>query len=80
MGDAVDGAFEEEGKQEETDDLVNQVLDEIGCNLSGQLLDAPSTSTAPVAAAVPRAAEAMAAGGAGLDGDLAARLDAPGKS
>ena len=80
MGDAIDGAFEEEGEQEETDDLVSQVLDEIGINLSGQLLDAPSTSTAPVAAAVPREAEAMSAGGEGLDGDLAARLDALRKS
>ncbi len=79
MGDAVDGAFEEEGEQDETDDLVNQVLDEIGCNLGSQLVDAPLLGVAPVPAAAARIAEPALAGD-GLDGDLQSRLDALRKS
>lgn len=30
MGDAIDDAFEADDEEEETDNLVNQVLDEIG--------------------------------------------------
>lgn len=73
MGDALDDAFEVEGEQEETDDVVNQVLDELGCNLSTQLVDAP-TAAAPAPVAAQRPAEAMPAGGEGLDNDLAERL------
>jgi charged multivesicular body protein 2A len=80
MGDAIDGAFEEDGEQEETDDLVNQVLDEIGCTLGSQLVDAPSARAAPVQASATRTAEAALAGGDGLDGDLQSRLDALRKS
>jgi charged multivesicular body protein 2A len=77
MGDTIDDAFEEEGEQEETDDLVNQVLDEIGCNLGSQLVDAPTlVGAAAVPAVAARAAVATPAGGDGLDGDLQSRLDA----
>ncbi|KFM26210.1 Vacuolar protein sorting-associated protein 2-like protein 1 [Auxenochlorella protothecoides] len=41
MGDAVDGAFEEGGEEEETDELVSQVLDEIGISLDADLVSAP---------------------------------------
>ncbi|KDD71816.1 Snf7-like protein, partial [Helicosporidium sp. ATCC 50920] len=37
MGDAVDGLFEEGGEEEETDELVGQVLDEIGISLNADL-------------------------------------------
>ena len=80
MGDTIDGAFEEDGEQEETDELVNQVLDEIGCTLGSQLLDVPSARAAPVPASATRTAEAALAGGDGLDGDLRSRLDALRKS
>jgi len=76
MGEAIDGAFEEEGEQEETDELVNQVLDEIGCNLNSQLVDAPQQGVTQPAAAAARVPEAMSAGGEGLDDDLQSRLNA----
>ncbi|CAL5227573.1 g10568 [Coccomyxa viridis] len=41
MGDAVDDAFEGDGEEEETDNLVNEVLDEIGINLGEQMVAAP---------------------------------------
>lgn len=84
MGDAVDGVFEEGGEEEETDELVGQVLDEIGINLNASLVSAPGQK---VAAAVPAAAvqqpvaqpmgAAEGGGGTapGLDDDLQARLD-----
>ena len=31
MGDALDDAFEQEGEDEESEELVNAVLDELGC-------------------------------------------------
>ena len=70
-----------EGEEDETDELVNQVLDEIGVNLDSELVGAPGgKQAAPAAAASERhAAEAMgaAAGGGGDDGDddLQARLN-----
>jgi charged multivesicular body protein 2A len=78
MGDAIDGAFEEDGEQEESEDLVNQVLDEIGCTLGTQLVDAPKEKTAVQAPAARIAEPALA--GDGLDGDLQSRLDALRKS
>lgn len=50
---AVDGVFEEGGEEEETDELVGQVLDEIGINLNASLVSAPGQK---VAAAAPAAA------------------------
>jgi charged multivesicular body protein 2A len=81
MGDTIDGAFEEEGEQEESEDLVNQVLDEIGCTLGSQLVDAPTAKEKSAALQAPaaRTAEPMATGD-GLDGDLQSRLDALRKS
>lgn len=71
MGDAIDDAMEGEGEEEETDDLVSQVLDEIGINTSSQLVSAPE-----VQVAVPQAAQPQAvAEGPGVDEDLQARLD-----
>lgn len=74
MGDAVDDAFEGEGEEEESEELVNQVLDEIGCNLDSQLVAAGGGL--PSAVAAPAAREAIAEGdSSGLDGELQARLD-----
>lgn len=83
MGDAIDDAMEGEGEDEDADDLVNQVLDEIGITTSSQLVSAPDMPVAQAAAAPqPVAAMAEAAGGGGgaaagasLDEDLQARLD-----
>lgn len=73
MGDAMDDAFEGEGEEEETDELVSQVLDEIGITTSHQLVSAPGLPVpvaAPVATPVAEVAE-----GPGIDQDLQARLD-----
>ena len=42
MGDAIDDAMEAPGEEEESEELVNQVLDELGCNMDAMLIDAPS--------------------------------------
>ena len=52
-----------------------QVLDEIGCTLGSQLLDAPTGSAAAAPPVATRTAIATPAGD-GLDGDLQSRLDA----
>lgn len=41
MGDAVDGIFEGEGEEEETDTLVQSVLDEIGVKTRADVPDVP---------------------------------------
>lgn len=70
MGDAVDDAFEGDEEEEETDNLVNQVLDEIGINLDEQMVAAPGqkVQVASAQAAEPQQAEAMGAGAAGGSG------------
>eukprot|EP00775_Hariotina_reticulata_P011251 gene11251-11400_t len=80
MGDAIDDAMEGEGEEEETDDLIGQVLDEIGISTTTQLVSAPDMPVAtavPQQQAVPAMAEAAGGGGAsaGIDEDLQARLD-----
>ena len=70
MGDAMDDMAEGEGEEEETDELVSQVLDEIGVSLGQDLVAAPSKASkaqaAPAAAeAEAPAAEAVGAGGGG---------------
>ena len=70
-----------EGEEEETDELVNQVLDEIGVNLDSELVGAPGhKQAAPAASAAEHhAAEPMGAsaggGGNDADDDLQARLN-----
>eukprot|EP00884_Botryococcus_braunii_P018373 jgi/Botrbrau1/5219/Bobra.0172s0083.1 len=81
----VDDAFEEDGEEEETEDLVNQVLDEIGVNLDTELASVPAGGArtkiaAPAAAAAAPQAEALGEGsgppaGDGIDEDLQARLN-----
>ena len=84
MGDAIDDAFEGEDEEEETDELVNAVLDELGCNVGAELISAPAGKVgaavdaervAPTAVLEGGSAE-PATGGGGLDDDLQARLDA----
>lgn len=84
MGDAIDDAMEGEGEDDDADELVSQVLEEIGIATSSQLVSAPDMPVAQAAAAPqPVAAMAEAAGGGGgggvagssLDEDLQARLD-----
>lgn len=83
MGDAIDDAMEGEGEEEETDDLIGQVLDEIGISTTTQLVSAPDMPVAQAAPtqAMPAMAEAVGGGGGssaatpGIDEDLQARLD-----
>ncbi|KAL0044452.1 hypothetical protein WJX82_007425 [Trebouxia sp. C0006] len=46
MGDAVDDAFEGEDEEDESNELVSQVLDEIGVNLDSELVKAPGQKQA----------------------------------
>jgi len=76
MDDAIDditGLDEEE----ETDEIVNQVLDEIGVDLNMQLGETPSGIQTGRAAEgkVPQAVGAAGDGGGAEDDDLQARLD-----
>jgi len=76
MGDAIDDALEGDEEEEETEDLVSQVLDEIGINVNQELVNAPSSSvSAPAAATKAPQAEAAAGEDGGIDDDLQARLD-----
>ena len=76
MNMTVDDAFEEEGEAEETEELVQQVFDEIGINLNTQLASVPATQVAQPQQQQqqqPQAAEAEPVGD-GIDEDLQARL------
>merc|ERR1712216_643467 len=77
MGDAVDDAFAVDDEEEETEELVNAVLDELGCNVGAELIPAPAGKvsvaaeterTAPTA--VLEGAGAAESAGGGLDDDL----------
>lgn len=46
MGDAIDGVFEGEGEEEETDQLVSQVLDEIGVTAKADMVKVPGQRVA----------------------------------
>lgn len=51
MNDAVDDALQSEDDVAETDAVVNQVLDEIGISLKGELVDVPQSKVGAKAAA-----------------------------
>ena len=42
MNDAFDDILAESGDEEEEDAIVTQVLDEIGIEISGKMIDAPT--------------------------------------
>lgn len=44
MNDTLDEIFEDSGDEEESQDIVNQVLDEIGIEISGKMAHAPSAA------------------------------------
>ncbi|XP_034832150.1 charged multivesicular body protein 2b [Maniola hyperantus] len=44
ISDTLDDIMTESGDEEESDDIVNKVLDEIGIEVSGKMADAPSVS------------------------------------
>jgi charged multivesicular body protein 2A len=71
MADATDDVMAGDDEEEETEQVVNQVLDEIGISLGQELADTPSGTMAPAAAAktpkmaAPAAAAAAGGGGGG---------------
>lgn len=86
MGDAIDDAMAADGEEEESAELVSQVLDELGVGMDASLVDAPTTAVKVAAVAAPReeVAPVLVAEGAepgiggtsaGIDDDLQARLD-----
>merc|ERR1712183_382164 len=79
MSDVIDDAMGDEDDEEESDAVVNQVLDELGLQLTDNLAavpGAPIGSLAPAAKGKPAAvAEGGGAGTTDADADLQARLD-----
>ncbi|XP_019879319.1 charged multivesicular body protein 2a [Aethina tumida] len=83
MNDAIDDAMEGDDDEEESDAVVNQVLDELGLQLNDTLSGLPQTAGSLPAAGQkqPAAAAAAMEGGNGggtmsdADADLQARLD-----
>ncbi|VVA98381.1 unnamed protein product [Arabis nemorensis] len=77
MGGAIDDALEGDGEEQETDDLVSQVLDEIGIHINQELVNAPFGAVG-VAAAKNKVVQDEAAGaedGGEIDSNLQGRLN-----
>lgn len=87
VSDTIDDAMIADGEEEESEELVSQVLDELGCNIDVQLVDAPNSRDG---VPVPKVAAPQAqtfeyvlegadsttdAHGNSIDDDLQTRLD-----
>eukprot|EP01088_Endostelium_zonatum_P000221 TRINITY_DN1036_c0_g1_i2.p1 TRINITY_DN1036_c0_g1~~TRINITY_DN1036_c0_g1_i2.p1 ORF type:complete len:284 (-),score=132.66 TRINITY_DN1036_c0_g1_i2:94-945(-) len=70
MGDAIDGIFEEDEEEQDTEEVLNKVFDEIGINLQDQLVNAPQggTNVKATESRVAVGAAATAGGGGGSGG------------
>eukprot|EP00093_Oithona_nana_P013811 13811.XXX_116323_115510_1 [CDS] Oithona nana genome sequencing. len=76
MEDAIDDVMGDEDDEEESDAIVNQVLDELGLQLNDKLGDMPVAAGSLATAGAAKNKTAVAAGGADDDdADLQARLD-----
>merc|ERR1712004_308947 len=76
MEDAIDDVMGDEDDEEESDAIVNQVLDELGLQLNDKLGDMPVAAGSLATAGASKNKTAVAAGGADDDdADLQARLD-----
>ncbi|CAK4076921.1 unnamed protein product [Aphanomyces euteiches] len=84
LGDTIDDVMDADQDEEEEDKIVSQVLDEIGIDMSGALLEAPSVQVGPTAVAAPAPAQAAslppapveaAGGGDSAVSELEARLN-----
>lgn len=84
MNDTMDDVMDGDNEEQESDEIINQVLDEIGINLTSQLAEAPAGTGALGTQAPPAKVAAMAAGpvaaSADADLELQSRLDALKKS
>ncbi|OBZ85998.1 Metacaspase-1 [Choanephora cucurbitarum] len=75
MGDAIDDAFEQDEDEEESDEIVNKVLDDIGISFNQELGETPSGLKMPESS-VPSERIAQPEGGLSVDdAALQARLD-----
>jgi len=76
MEDAIDDVMGDEEDEDESDAIVNQVLDELGLQLNDKLGDAPVGTGTLASTAAAKNKTAVAAGAADDDdADLQARLD-----
>ncbi|OQS05895.1 charged multivesicular body protein 2a [Thraustotheca clavata] len=82
LGDTIDDVMDADQDEEEEDKIVSQVLDEIGIDMSGALIEAPSAqvaaSAAPTTVAASLPPPAPVAEGPGADtavSELEARLN-----
>merc|ERR1712045_65030 len=77
MEDAIDDVMGDEDDEEESDAIVNQVLDELGLQLNDKLGDMPVAAGTLASTTAAKNKTAVAAGGADADddADLQARLD-----
>eukprot|EP01126_Amoeba_proteus_P020019 TRINITY_DN2046_c0_g2_i6.p2 TRINITY_DN2046_c0_g2~~TRINITY_DN2046_c0_g2_i6.p2 ORF type:complete len:126 (+),score=42.27 TRINITY_DN2046_c0_g2_i6:462-839(+) len=66
ISDTMEEMWESDGEEEETDEIVNQILDEIGINLKSELVNAPSKQ---MKAAVTTPSQMAAAAAADVDED-----------
>ena len=82
MNDTLDDVMDAENEEQESDEIINQVLDEIGINLTSQLAEAPAGTGALGAQPQPAKVAAVASGPVPADADLElqSRLDALKKS
>jgi len=77
MSDAIDDAMADEGDEEESEQIVTQVLDELGIQMTDELSKLPAAGSSLNPAAAAKAKKAQAEGGgivADADADLEARL------
>ncbi|XP_007557194.1 charged multivesicular body protein 2Ba [Poecilia latipinna] len=73
INDTLDDIFDESGDEEESQDIVNQVLDEIGIEISGKMVRAPAAGKN-----VPGAAAASSKGATISDDEIERQLRALG--
>ncbi|VDO48330.1 hypothetical protein V3C99_011201 [Haemonchus contortus] len=76
MGDAIDDALGDETDDAESEQIVNQVLDELGIQMGEEMAGLPTTGGQIGVSTGERAKQPVAAGGGNdIDDDLQARLD-----
>jgi len=75
MGEAIDDAMGEAGEEEETEAVVQQVLDELGIQMSEEFGKLPTASDSLATSTKEPSKQAVAAGVSDPDADLMARLE-----
>ncbi|KAK6736367.1 hypothetical protein RB195_019194 [Necator americanus] len=75
MGDAIDDALGDETDDVESEQIVNQVLDELGIQMGQEMAGLPTAGGQIGVSAGEKTRQPVAAGGADIDDDLQARLD-----